>query len=167
MPAAAPVAAGAVPAAPSPAILAVPEIQPLVQFPYQITVDGHEGGGVFVFPRTMPSFTIAPGKDFTASLDVTIPPGEEITGMFVDLMGNSAGAQFAIPLTTPYNDSTQVTAPGTHVFELPRVRGRVAVGHRVDAVHERHQSRRDQFSPLPDRGLHRPDLRRVGRLPAA
>jgi hypothetical protein len=105
-------------AAPESAASLAPEVQPLIEFPYQITVDGQSGSGVYVFPRTVPSIVVQPGRVLTVSLDVTIPRGEDITSMSVNLDGDSRDAQFSVPLLTPYNDSIQATAPGTHVFEL-------------------------------------------------
>ena len=111
--------ATAMSASPAPAIAAPqPASSAVTSFPYQLAIDGQRGGAVFPTPLTsLPVFTVAPGQDLTVSLGVTLPPGQNVSGLSADLVGSSPGA--ASPaLQTPYNDSVQVQAPGTHVFLL-------------------------------------------------
>jgi hypothetical protein len=103
-------------AVPAPALVAP---QPgIASFPYQVAIDGQQGGAVFPTPlSSVPTFTVRPGQDLTVSLDVTLGPGQSASGMSADLVGASPGTG-SPDVKTPYNDSVQLQSPGTHVFLL-------------------------------------------------
>jgi hypothetical protein len=104
-------------AAPRPAFIAAPDVQPLNDFPYQVAMDGQHGGDVFPDASSMPAFTVKPGQDLTVSLDVTVPATQSITDLSVSLLGLTQDAGRS-DIQSPYNDSVQSQAPGTHVFLL-------------------------------------------------
>lgn len=104
-------------AVPAPAISAVPDIQPLTNFSYQVTMDGQSGSAVFPDSSSVPSFTVKPGQGLTIRLDVTVPPGQSVTEMSVSLIGAPSDGG-APGIQAPYNDWAQEWDPGTHVFIL-------------------------------------------------
>ena len=107
-------------AAPAPAVYALqPAVSALpANIPYEVTIDGQQGGALFpAQPSSVPTFTVQPGQDLAASLDVTMPPGLSVTGLSVRLVGTVGGTGTA-DIQTPYNDSVQAQAPGTQVFML-------------------------------------------------
>jgi len=102
---------------PGSAISAAPDVQPLNEFRYQVAVDGQDGGGLFPDVISPPAFTVKPGQDLTISLDLTVPSSQTITDLSVALSG-AAGNTTATEIQTPYNDSVQTQAPGTHVYRV-------------------------------------------------
>jgi hypothetical protein len=99
------------------AVSTAPDVQPLNEFPYQVAVDGQQGGGVFPDVSSLPSFTVKPGQDLTISLDLTVPSTQTISDLSAGLTG-TAGSSSATEVQTPYNDSVQTQAPGTQVFRI-------------------------------------------------
>jgi hypothetical protein len=111
--------ASAVPAiaVPAPAISAVPDIQPLIDFPYRVTMNGQSAAAGFPDSSPVHSFMVKPGQDLTITLDVTIPSAQSVTDVSVSLIG--ATSDTGGPDIQPSaNDTVQPLTPGTHVFVL-------------------------------------------------
>jgi hypothetical protein len=100
-------------------VSAGPDYQPLYQFSYQVAVDGQGGNGVFQdgSPAPAPSFTVAAGQDLTISLDVTVPPGQDVTDSSVVLWDASGDAMKPLVQTLD-KGSMQSMTPGTQEFQL-------------------------------------------------
>jgi hypothetical protein len=96
-----------------PAYSALPDVQPMI--PYEVTLDGQTGGDVFPNSSAVPTFTVKPGQDLTASLDVQA--ALSAPGISVSLIGPSSG-NGSPDIRTPYNDSVQAQSPGTYVYQL-------------------------------------------------
>jgi hypothetical protein len=105
-------------AAPQPAFSKVPDIQPLTDFPYQVTMDGQSAAAVFPDSPSVPSFTVKPGQGLTITLDVTVPPAKSsATDLSVNLIGGASDAG-GPDIQAPSNDTVQPLSLGAHVFAL-------------------------------------------------